>query len=54
MRPWAKWLIKHRMAWLLKAIVIATYPLHVAAYYDDAWLSVKATLKHIDWEVKHD
>ena len=50
MRPWVIWMIRHRMAWLLKAIVIASYPLHVLAYCGDAFDDVLYTIRSIDME----
>lgn len=48
MKPWALWLIHHRMAWLLKAIVIAAYPLHILAYWERAWDDITYTLGMIN------
>jgi hypothetical protein len=53
MRKWALWLIHHNMAWLLKSIVILTYPLQIIiGYWDDALEDVKSTLRSIDIEAK--
>lgn len=50
MRPWALWLIKHRMAWLLKLIVVLSYPLILLAYYKEAYEDVQYTFGAIDYE----
>ena len=52
MRPWALWMIRRRMAWLLKTLVVATYPLHLLAYCGDALDDVLSTVRNIDMEAK--
>lgn len=48
MKPWAIWLIRHRMSWLLKVVIIASYPIHILAYWERAWDDVAYTLTMID------
>lgn len=50
MRPWVIWMIRHRMAWLLKTLVVASYPLHLLAYCSDAFDDVLYTIRTIDRE----
>ena len=50
MRPWTIWMIRHRMAWLLKSIVWVTYPLHILAYWSDALEDVGYTIRNIKRE----
>lgn len=52
MRNWALWLIHHRMTWLLKAIVIVSYPVILLSYWDDALDDVRYTMRSIDLEKK--
>lgn len=55
MKPWALWLIKHRMSWLLKVIVVLSYPLILLGYYEEAVDDVRYTFGAIDYEeLKHD
>jgi hypothetical protein len=51
MRPWALWLIEHHLAWLLRTIVVLSYPLILLAYCKDAAEDVTYTMKSIDYEV---
>lgn len=50
MKPWAIWMIHHRMAWLLKALVIASYPLQLLYYCSDAFDDVLYTVRTITIE----
>lgn len=54
MRGWAIWMIRHRLVWLLKTIIVIAYPLHVLAYWDQALDDIRHTLRSIDREVNND
>jgi len=52
MTPWTLWFIHHRMTWILKALVYLSTPIHLIAYWNDAWDDVKYTIRNINNEVK--
>ena len=52
MRPWVIWLIKHRMAWLLKSLVVMSLPVHLLTYLPEVIDDIKRTLREIELEEK--
>lgn len=52
MRNWVIWMIRHRMAWLVKVIVVLSYPLILLAYWDEALDDVEHTLNSINNEAR--
>ena len=50
MKPWAIWMIRHRMVWILKGMAIAAYPVYLLCYCGDAFHDVLYTVRAIDGE----
>ena len=51
MRPWAKWLINHRMRWLLYVLCILALPVYIARELPDVWETIRSELAAIAAEI---
>lgn len=49
MRPWVIWMIKNHLTWLVKCLIICAYPIHILAYYKEAWHDIIQALYAIDY-----
>lgn len=50
MKNWCKWMINHKLAWLLKLMVVLSFPFVLLAFCEEAWEAVTYTLGAIDGE----
>ena len=55
MRPWSQWLIEHRMIYVLKFLVVLSFPIQLMFYCSDVIEDMQYTMQSIDDERnKHD
>ena len=47
MKPWVIWMIHYRMAWVVKLMVYALYPVHLAMYHSDVMDDIRYTIRMI-------
>lgn len=50
MRPWAIWMINHRMSFIVKLLVVLSFPIQLLNYSDEAWSDIVYVLESIDEE----
>jgi|GEM_PF-5897393 len=48
MRNWCKWMVKNRLGFLLKTLIVLSFPIQLASYCKEAWDDVSYTLKSVD------
>ena len=49
MRPWVIWMINHKLSFILKTMVVLSYPIWlVVGYWEDAASDISYTLRNID------
>jgi hypothetical protein len=53
MKPWCLWLIKNHLGWLLKAIIVMSYPVHLLAYCEEAWDDISYVLREVYYEKEY-
>ena len=50
MRPWVIWMINHRMSFIVKLLVVFSFPIQLLNYSDEAWSDIVYVLESIDEE----
>jgi hypothetical protein len=45
--PWVRWCCEHRMAWLVRAVVVMAFPFYLAAYLGEAVDDCKRDLRSV-------
>jgi len=47
MQPWVRWMINHKMVWIVKAVVISSFPIYFCYYLPEAISDFKHDLRRI-------
>ena len=46
------WLIRHRMSWVVKTLIVLSYPVQLLAYWEEAWKDIRSQIASINYEEK--
>jgi hypothetical protein len=48
MKPWCLWMIKHHLGFLLKLLIVASFPIQLLLYCKEAWDDISYAISEVD------